>query len=309
MDWAFFESTRGLVHSGQLQAALDRLEQWRLEHGSLPTPLAVMQGEVLIGMGQPRAANDALLDVVARGDADFWTFYNLADARRHLGDWRGVFDASRRAHAIAGWPESLTHGYRFTHDYFSANLPVWQGWFQQHIREAPLRALEIGSWQGGSACWLLDSVIGPRGGSLTCIDPFSGSSEHSGFLPGLLLQLGTSLEGLFDDNILKTGRREKVDKRVGYSQDLLPGLHDSGKFDFIYIDGAHEAKFVIQDAILCWQLLSPEGYLAFDDLPFTFADRPEQNTVRAIDFFLSVFADDLEVLDRSRQLLLRRRSG
>jgi len=36
-------------------------------------------------------------------------------------------------------------------------------------------------------------------------------------------------------------------------------------FDFIYIDGAHEAKFVIQDAVLALPLLKPGGYILFDD--------------------------------------------
>jgi predicted O-methyltransferase YrrM len=306
VDWSFYETAKDLLNQGKPRDALERLEQYRLEHGQLAPPLAVLQAEALIGLGQARAAGDALLDVIARGEADFWVFYNLADARRHLGDWPGVFEASRHAHALAGWPESRSHGYRFTHDYFSANLLAWHDWFERHIRAAPLRALEIGSWQGGSACWLLDQVIGPRGGSLTCVDPFEGSSEHADFLPGLLARLGVTLEGLFDDNILRTGRADLLDKRVGYSQDVLPRLYGE-KFDFVYIDGAHEAKFVIQDAVLCWQLLASGGVMLFDDVPSTFATHPEQNTARAIDFFLSVFAEDIEVLERGRQLLLRRR--
>ncbi len=306
LDWTYYESVRALLDAHREQAALDSLARHRRQEGRLETPLAVLQGEALMRLGRHRAAADALLDVVARGDADFWTWYNLAEARRHLDDWPGVFDASRQGHALAGWPESRAHGYRFTHDYFSANLWNWESWFDNYIFAAPIEALEIGSWQGGSACWLLDRVIGPRGGRLTCIDPFGGSSEHAGFLPGVLAELGGTLEGLFDDNVRRTGRADQVRKLVGLSQDLLPGLA-AERFEFIYIDGAHEAKFVIQDALLCWRLLAPGGHMLFDDVPFTFAERPEQDTARAIDFFLSVFADELDVLVRERQLLLRRR--
>ena len=305
MDWSYYESVRALLDAGRPEAALGSLQDRSLATGRLPPPLAVLRAEALTRMGRHRAAADALMEVVARGEADFWTWYNLADARRHLGEWEGVFDASRQAHALAGWPESAAHGYRFTHDYFSANVPNWRGWFETHIRATPLRALEIGSWQGGSACWLLDQVIGPRGGRLTCIDPFGGSSEHADFLPRVLGEVGATLEGLFDENVRRTGRAAQARKLAGYSQDVLPGLSGE-RFDFIYVDGAHEAKFVIQDALLCWRLLPPGGHMLFDDVPFTFADRPEQDTARAIEFFLSVFADEIEVLERGRQLLLRR---
>ena len=305
VDWAYHQSLRDLLDQGQAEAALASLQRHRLAAGSLPAPLAVLSAEALTRAGRHRAALDALLEVVARGEADFWTWYNIAEARRQLREWPGVFDASRRAHALAGWPESGAHLYRFTHDYFSANLWNWQDWFARHVVAAPLRALEIGSWQGGSACWLLDRVIGPRDGRLTCIDPFEGSSEHAGFLPAVLGQVDATLEQLFDDNVARTGRSAQVRKLVGMSQDILPQLRGES-FDFIYVDGAHEARFVIQDAVLCWALLPPGGHLLFDDVPFTFADRPEQDTARAIDFFLSVFADEIEVLERGRQLLLRR---
>ena len=114
------------------------------------------------------------------------------------------------------------------------------------------------------------------------------------------------MQTLFDANIARTGLRGQVRKLVGLSQGVLPRLYGE-KFDFIYIDGAHEAKYVIQDAVLCWQLLPAGGFMLFDDLPFTFAGRPNQDTARAVEFFLSVFEDEIEIIARERQLLLRRR--
>ena len=218
-----------------------------------------------------------------------------------LGDADAAAAQYRQAHALIGWPESQRHGYVFTHDYFSSNIPQWRDWFATHITAAPIAALEIGSWQGGSACWLLDAVVAPRGGHLTCIDTFAGSSEHEGLAaagPG-------ALEAAFDANIARSLQGARVRKLAGRSQDVLPRLHGE-RFDFIYIDGAHEAKFVIQDAVLCWGLLPAGGHMLFDDVPFAFAAAPEQDTARAIDFFLSVFRDDVTVIARGRQLLLRR---
>jgi predicted O-methyltransferase YrrM len=305
IDWAHYHTISALVNNGQHAEALETLHAFQVANGGLAAPYVVLRAQALGHIGKHHAASDALEGVVAGGNADFWIWYTLAEARRALGDWPGVFAASREAHLLAGWPESGQHGYRFTHDYFAANLLTWQAWFAQHITAAPIRALEIGSWQGGSACWLLDRVVGPRGGTLTCIDPFSGSSEHAAFLSQTLADVGSSLEALFDDNVARTGHAGMVRKLKGFSQDVLPRLHGE-TFDFIYVDGAHEAKWVIQDAVLSWGVLAPGGFMLFDDVPFTFPERPEQNTARAIDFFTSVFRDDLTIIASERQLLLRR---
>lgn len=307
VDWAHYQTINTLIAAGQHQSALDRLAEYDREKGGLADPYVVLRAQVLNNLGKHEVAATELMKVVERGDADFWTWYSLAETRRGLFDWDGVYQASRKAHGMAGWPESQANMYRFTHDYFAANLLNWQLWFDQHITTAPLKAMEIGSWQGASACWLLDKVIGPRGGHLTCIDPFIGSSEHLGFLPGMMAELGDSLEGYFDQNIERTGRAKQVRKLPGFSQEVLRTLHGE-LFDFIYIDGAHEAKWVIQDAVLCWGLLPVGGYMLFDDVPFTFPNHPEQNTARAIDFFTSVFHDGIEIVARERQLLLRRRA-
>jgi hypothetical protein len=306
MDWAHYGTISVLVQTGQHQTALDRLSAYETEKGGLAPPLVVLRAQSLNALGDYAAASRALLQVVAAGEADFWIWYTMAETRRGLLNWPGVFEANRAAHSLAGWSESPRRGYQFTHDYFAPNLLNWQAWFTQHITTAPIAALEIGSWQGGSACWLLDKVVGPRGGTLTCIDPFSGSSEHAGFLPGVMAELGGSLEGLFDANIARTGHAKQVRKLKGFSQDVLPGLHGE-RFDFIYVDGAHEAKWVIQDAVLCWGLLADGGHMLFDDVPFTFPDNPGQDTARAIEFFTSVFKDDIAILVSERQLLLRRR--
>ena len=157
------------------------------------------------------------------------------------------------------------------------------------------------SWQGGSTLWLLDHVIGPRGGEITCCDTWEGSSEHTFLAP-----LGLSIEELFDANVARTGLGEHVRKLKGRSQDVLAAL-PAGSFDFIYIDGAHEAHAVIQDAIHAHRLLIPGGFLLFDDLNYFFAD-VSQSTATALHFFCNTFASDYHECARGAQLLLQRSS-
>ena len=125
-----------------------------------------------------------------------------------------------------------------------------QRWFTDTIQQGPIRILEVGSWQGGSTLYPLDQVIGERGGSISCVDTWEGSGEH-----GFLGSMGLKLEELFDANIARSGHSEQVEKRKGRSQDMLPQLAGQ-RFDFISIDGAHEAELVLQDELKptrCWR--------------------------------------------------------
>ena len=305
MDWDLYNAIRPLVDDGRSAGGVGSVRGATGDGEPVSGPLAGLEARALMAEGRAGEAAGLLRGVIVAGEADYWIHRHLAECLRDLGDWNGVAEATRRSHAALGWHESVTHGYVYTHDYFSNNIPDWEAWFATHVTAAPIAALEIGSWQGGSACWLLDRIVGPRGGRLTCIDTFAGSSEHAAWLAAVTAHSGRGIEALFDANIVRTGRATQVRKLVGRSQDTLPRLHGE-RFDFIYVDGAHEAKFVIQDAVQCWQMLAPGGCMLFDDVPFTFPGCPEQDTARAIDFFLATFSEDLEALARGRQMLLRR---
>lgn len=301
MNPEFLTRIRELFERGALEDTLTEIAANWDPSDFLAPEVADIKAAVLAQNGDVAGALVPLKELVANGSATFHTYFRVAEYHRRLHQIDQTLLYYRLAHAKSGWSESLAHGYSFTHDYFSPNIPFWRSWFADHITAAPLEALEIGSWQGASAAWLLDKVISVRGGRLTCIDTFEGSSEHA----PIMMSLGRRLENLFDENILRTGHGDQVRKLVGYSQDVLPTLRGE-TFDFIYVDGAHEAKFVIQDALLSWSLLRRGGFMLFDDLNFNFSDQPEQNTNRAIDFFISVFANDLTVVDRHHQLLLQR---
>jgi hypothetical protein len=147
--------------------------------------LDCLEAECLSAQGFSRRAVEVLQRAIARNTDDYWVFYNLAVQYRILGELENAAGAMRQLHRLLGWHESLAHGYTFSHDYFSGNIESWTVWFADYITAAPITCLEIGSWQGGSGTWLLDKVVGPRGGSLTCVDTFEGSSEHVALLPGL----------------------------------------------------------------------------------------------------------------------------
>jgi len=297
MVWDLFEQLKQRLAAGESAAVVAPLQE--LRRTWMEPALATVLSDALMRCGRSDEALACLKADIAAGIDNHWTHYCLGHHLAGLGRLPEAAAAYRRCHALQAWPASEERGYTFTHDYFSGHIANWQRWFAETITTSPIRILEVGSWQGGSTLWLLDHVIRPRGGEITCCDTWEGSSEHTFLAP-----LGLSLEELFDANVARTGLTAQVRKLKGQSQDVLPTLQ-AGSFDFIYIDGAHEAQAVIQDAIHAHRLLAPGGFLLFDDLNYTFADA-SQNTSNAVDFFCNTFASEYREWARGAQLLLQR---
>lgn len=67
----------------------------------------------------------------------------------------------------------------FTQDWFSKNIPVWERLFAPLKGRPNLQILEIGSFEGRSACWLLEHVLTGEGAGIDCVDTFMGSMENA----------------------------------------------------------------------------------------------------------------------------------
>lgn len=296
-NWQRFEELKQQLAAGSPEAVIAPLQAMRATY---PQPaIATVLGDALAQLGRTEEAIACLQADVDAGVDNLWTHYCLGHHFASQGQLNIAATAFRACHRLCGWPASEAKGYVFTHDYFAGHITVWQRWFTENIQQQPIRILEVGSWQGGSTLWLLDQVIAERGGSITCVDTWEGSSEH-----GFLATMGLQLEELFDANISRSGHGEQVEKRKGCSQDVLPQL--AGQlFDFIYIDGAHESDLVLQDALNAHPLLAPGGFLVFDDLAYSFAD-PKQNTIHGINTFLELAGEAYDEIDRGAQLLLRK---
>jgi hypothetical protein len=61
----------------------------------------------------------------------------------------------------------------FTVDWFTGYINGWKSLFD--ITGYPHNVLEIGSFEGRSACWILENTDA----NVTCVDTWEGSDEHS----------------------------------------------------------------------------------------------------------------------------------
>lgn len=302
MEWEIYGQIRQRLDSGEFTDALKMIEENRDAIKEIAGSVACLEARCYECLGDRRRAIVTLEQAIASDSENYWLYSQIASSYRDEGRSADCFSAYREAHRVQGWQESKKNGYIFTHDFFSSNIPTWEKWFSELITIAPIQMLEIGSWQGGSATWSLDKVLAPRGGRLTCVDTFEGSSEHTAWIHSI----GDRIESIFDHNIKSSGHSSLCRKIIGRSHDVLRQLY-AERFHFIYIDGAHEARYVIEDAILSYGMLFSGGYLLFDDYDFKFANRPAQNTARAIDAFIEIYQDEIEVVSKSRQVLLRKR--
>lgn len=64
----------------------------------------------------------------------------------------------------------------FTSDFFKGNIPNWERWLAP-FKGQPVTALEIGSYEGRSACWLLENILTHPDARLLCVDTFTGGQD------------------------------------------------------------------------------------------------------------------------------------
>lgn len=214
-----------------------------------------------------------------------WLYSHLGNLLADQGELEEAIELHQNAIVMRGWQAAAARDYQFTHDWFTHNIPTWETCLKPFIHYPNVHGLEIGSFEGMSACWLLDHVLTHPLSKLTCIDLYFQES--------------------FEINVAQTGAMQKLIKRVGDSHQILAKL-PSEIFDFVYIDGCHLADHVRQDAILAWRLLKPGGLMIFDDYQWIDSSHPGQETYRGIDAFLEAAKRQLVIVHQGYQVIVRK---
>lgn len=176
-----------------------------------------------------------------------------------------------------------------------------QAAFEHHLLplagRPKFRALQIGAYCGDATIWLLDRLLTGEDAVLTDVDTWEGSKEHEGMDFDAVLDYYLSRPRIAYGGGLRWTRCTS-DEFFARSQPWEP-------FDFIYVDGSHEADQVLRDAVHAEQVLRPGGLLAFDDYQWGphLPDRPQV----AIDAFLRVYESKFDVLEVGLQVWVRKR--
>jgi predicted O-methyltransferase YrrM len=169
----------------------------------------------------------------------------------------------------------------FTQDWFSHNIPNFQKCMDA-LGDKRSHFLEIGSYEGRSACWLLQNAL-PKDGFIECIDPFPNMPE---------------VEQRFWENTREVAGGRVVCQTKNTSYKALAKLIGHGQqIDFVYIDGSHDPAATLTDAAMAWGLLRSGGVMLFDDYEY-----PQEPTKCGIDGFLMGFVGKYDLLLKNYQL-------
>jgi predicted O-methyltransferase YrrM len=188
------------------------------------------------------------------------------------------------------------------------DTPTFPNWFegQRHnfekhiaplVNKPDLRFLQIGAYTGDATVWLLDNILTDPSSTLTDIDTWEGSDEEEHKKISF-----SNVQAYYNE------RTEKYDNLLAIrskSEYALPSLKES--YDFIYIDGAHTAKDVADDAQASWQILKPNGILAFDDYRWGQDLPPHLTPKPAIDEFLEKYTGEYELLSQDYQVWIQKK--
>jgi len=172
---------------------------------------------------------------------------------------------------------------KFTNDWFTHNIPN----FEKCMEAIPEKKkfLEIGSYEGMSACWLLANGL-DEGGRITCIDPF-----YNG------------MRSVFEQNVREATKKDQIVSIMQMTsyQALAELIGRKQTYDFIYVDGVHSPDGALTDACMSWGLLKQGGVMLFDDYLY-----PEEATKDGIDAFLCAFLGKFEPIINNYQLAVRK---
>jgi predicted O-methyltransferase YrrM len=142
--------------------------------------------------------------------------------------------------------------YDFTADYFSNNISSWEKIYQylSTTFSSDLNCLEIGTYEGRSAIYILDNFVGSSG-KLTVIDNFWDKEYERRYLY----------------NIKNNTKNKQVITFKGTSMSKLSLLHfnSSESFDFIYIDAGKTASTNMYNLLMSERLLKVGGIMIVDD--------------------------------------------
>ncbi len=197
----------------------------------------------------------------------------------------------------------FAQGGDFRNDWFSSKIRYWSYLFDHYNLHGmdEVNILEIGSWEGMSALFFLTELPNAR---LTCVDTWEGSEEHKDGKKPHLQKTGKE-EKRFDKNI--AAHKDRVTKLKCSSLAFFAEDTPKPSFDLIHVDGSHKADDVMSDALNSFARLKPGGFMIFDDYLWRHFSRSLDNPAAAINCFLKLKKDQLQILIVSRgQLIIRK---
>ncbi len=174
-------------------------------------------------------------------------------------------------------------------DYFSIYTYYWQNILNKYFDQ--LSYLEIGSWEGNSALYILKNFKTKK---VVCVDIWK-DKDHSDIQERNFRN--------FKSNMKIFKKRFQMHK--GTSDSFFKKNKDT--FDVIYIDGSHEADQVYRDLRNSWNSLNLDGIIICDDYFYGGFIKDLKNLpIDAINKFIAKNSDAEIICVNNAQIFLKK---
>ena len=217
-----------------------------------------------------------------------WVYSHLGNALREKGRLAEAAANFQKACYHRGWKQCVEHNYFFSVDIFSHRIDLWTELLAS-LKGQPVKALEVGCYQGMSSCWLLDNILTHQQSSLTCID--------------------RRFDSKFKENITKTGAESRVTFLEGQTHQQMANCTPDS-FDLVNLqDRCKLSNHSEQNARLAWKLVKSGGFVIFASYGWRNPNNSEQNPGAGIDRFLASLKDQWKPVHLSPpafQLIIRK---
>jgi predicted O-methyltransferase YrrM len=185
---------------------------------------------------------------------------------------------------------------KFSSDWFSHNVPSWKQ-ISAEVRwdpTSPKTAVEIGSYEGRSTCWIVSNLLRHPDSKLYCVDMFEAPIERR----------QQDVSGLFErfaSNVREPPDHHKIAALKGKSIELFERLRiEKVRADFIYIDGSHFAADVLQDLATFFLVAKIGGLIICDDYLWSMEPAGAEDVLNspkiAIDAFTTIFRRKISIV-------------
>jgi Methyltransferase domain len=133
--------------------------------------------------------------------------------------------------------------YTFTKNWFTHKVPSWTQMLKEFKGKPDVSYLEIGTFEGRSALWLLENILTNPTSKITIIDAFEEDSYRT-----------------FTSNIALSGEANKFKILAGLSAEKIKEL-PLNSIDFAYIDGSGKGIVMLSDLVNTWNLVKVDGII------------------------------------------------
>ena len=171
--------------------------------------------------------------------------------------------------------------------FFLNHVESWE-YFLPNYGDEPRVCLEIGALYGGSSVYILDEFCKKEG------------SYHN------IMDINTNE---FIENNIKP-YNDKVKYLIGESADSFKTFKHNGQtkefLDFVYIDGNHMCKYVLEDAVNAFYCLKDGGYIIFDDYGGGLEQEQYLQVKTGADAFYHGYHKYLEIVYNGYQVIMKK---